>query len=187
MNAVALALALYVQAEVMRLGADDWATRESASRNLELLMPMVDQTMSGVAGDPERIVRARRVRETWQARQDAWYFSRALSMRTPGFKLTPWIDSFRGETDVQYWLDVANRHPARANLPNRMYEEYRLATVLWVDGELRRGVSEAELLAKFAKAAKYETGWLKGNARPNSVWEEMLWEATGESIAAPKE
>lgn len=188
MNGIALALALFTQAEILRLGHDDWGQRESAQRNLETLMPVIDQTMGAVSGDPERVCRARRIRDNWQASVDSWYWTRANNLRAPGFNLTPWIDSFREEdrATIDYFLERARAHPDYAKLPQRTYEDYRLATILWADGELKRGVTEAELVQRFARAAEYETAWLKGNARPDSVWEEMLREATAEKIAGPK-
>lgn len=177
MHGLALFLAIYTQAEITRLGNDAWHERETASQRLAAIMPMADHALSQVAGDPERIIRARRIREHWVEKQDWWYYQRAKWLRAPGFNLTPWIDSLPDDkVERGFWLAEAGRHPDLWKLPPRQYEQYRLATVLWMASQLKHGMSEAAIIEVLVEGAEYETTWLEANAKTEK-WAEVLREA----------
>lgn len=173
MNALAIFLALYTQAEITRLGNDAWHEREAASQRLAALMPMTDHALAQVAGCPERVWRGRRIRDEWAGSQGPWYFARAQALRAPGFRVTPWVDSLGG-VSCSFWLARAEAHPEKANLPKRTYEVYRLATVLWAADQLQCGASEADILAVYAQGVLYEIAWLERTG--NGEWKKLLAE-----------
>lgn len=188
MNGLALFLVLYTTTEVQKLSHDDWKVRETASTNLANLMPLSDQFLSQVSNDPEAIIRARRIREQWVEGQSQWYLCRARCLKVPGFKLTPWIDSMPHlKEHHSFWLDRARNHPDLLKLPNRVYEDYRLATVLWIEDQLRTGVGEKEILKELSAGAEWERKWLEERANIEQ-WGDMLREALGsELIGRPKD
>lgn len=188
MNGLALFLALYTTVESQKLSHDEWKVREQAQTNLANLMPLSDQVLSQVQTDPEAIIRARRIREQWVEGQSQWYLCRARCLKVPGFRLTPWIDSMpqmRG--NHHFWLDKAHNHPDLMKMPNRVYEDYRLATILWIEDCLRSGISEKEVLKTLADGVEYERKWLEERVNIEQ-WGEMLREALGsELIDKPRE
>ena len=187
MNGLALFLALYTATEAQKLSHDEWKVREQASINLANLMPLSDQLLSQVNGDAESFARARRIREDWISQQSQWYFCRAKCFKVPGWNLIPWIDSLTQQRgNASYWLDKAHNHPEIVKIGPRIYEDYRLATVLWIEVQLRSGVSEGEILKELVEAVAYERDWLERNSHQEH-WAELLRECLGaELIGGPK-
>lgn len=188
MNGLALFLAIYTATEVQKLSHDDWKVRETASTNLANLMPLSDQFLSHSIRHPHQIgmgmgfvqpigVIATHLRHGIDPRGEIeprnleTAGTAQIPLRLPLYPLLP--DS--PCSDDGFWIVVD------------LYEDYRLATILWIEDQLRAGVSEADVIKGMVEGVEYERKWLEERANIEQ-WGEMLREALGsELIGKPRE
>lgn len=130
-----LIVMLCVQAEIMQLSSDSWPRREAASANLDAWGPLAWKQLvqaSSQSPDAEAIARARRLLNKAEEVAELQAVEAILGWKVDGHPL-PWIDSWGMDVSCKdYWLNQAYLHPLRPGLQARRFEEYRLATALWV-------------------------------------------------------
>lgn len=156
---VELFVAISIQAEIIRLGHDDWAQREAAQQRLEAWGPLAWRQLHQVNGCPERMARCRRLMDQAAATIERQALERLLAMRIDGHPL-PWADCLGLPSDeVRELVAVADYHPLNVKLPGRRYEQYRLATALWLLDLERNG--EPCPHDRLRDAVRKERAWIR--------------------------
>lgn len=161
-----LVVMLCVQAEIIRLGSDSWPQREAASANLEDWGPLAWKQLAQAGSqsqDAEIVQRCRRLLTKAEQVAELQAVEAILGWKVDGHPL-PWVDCWGFDSSVvSHWLAEANVHPLKLRLPARRYEEYRLATALWVregqranDPARWRGFDPCKAVAK-------ERNWIKSS------------------------